>query len=345
MIAWPKVTRPTELGGLGISNLQYLCWALRLRWLWLQKTEPDKPWAFLPIKAPSQVKAFFSVAVRSSVGNGKNTRFWTDRWLPGKSFEHSYPHLFAAVATRAKGRTVFDALNNRRWISDLKGALTVNVLLEYLQLWDLLENVELQPEVEDTHIWQFSSSGLYSAKSAYEALFTGSTQFSPWERIWKSWAPNKCKFFMWTVAYKKCWTADRLARKGLPHPEVCPLCDQSDETLDHLLVSCVFSRQVWFAILHRFGLQDLAPQAEETSFEDWWEKISKRVSGQGKKGLNSIVILGAWTLWNHRNRCVFDGANPSLPTSISAFREELLQWSLAGARGVSFLLAQAPAAS
>jgi len=45
------------------------------------------------------------------------------------------------------------------------------------------------------------------------------------------------------------------------------------------------------------------------------------------------------------NRCVFDGANPSLPTSISAFREELLQWSLAGAQGVSFLLAQAPAAS
>ena len=29
---------------------------------------------------------------------------------------------------------------------------------------------------------------------------------------------------------------DRLARKGLPHPAVCPLCDQVEETLDHLLV-------------------------------------------------------------------------------------------------------------
>lgn len=44
LVAWPKVTRPTELGGLGISSLQQLGWALRMRWLWLKKTEPDQPW-------------------------------------------------------------------------------------------------------------------------------------------------------------------------------------------------------------------------------------------------------------------------------------------------------------
>ena len=67
-----------------------------------------------------------------------------------------------------------------------------------------------------------------------------------------------------------------------------------------MLVSCVFSQQVWFTILQGFGSQDLTPQAVEPSFEEWWDNINKRVSGQGKKGLNSIIILGAWTLWNHR---------------------------------------------
>ena len=38
LIAWAKVTRPPELGGLGIYNLQFMCWALRLRWIWLQKS-------------------------------------------------------------------------------------------------------------------------------------------------------------------------------------------------------------------------------------------------------------------------------------------------------------------
>jgi hypothetical protein len=46
-------------------------WALRLRWLWLKKTDPDRPWASFNIKAHPSVKAFFSAAVSSLVGNGK----------------------------------------------------------------------------------------------------------------------------------------------------------------------------------------------------------------------------------------------------------------------------------
>jgi hypothetical protein len=97
--------------------------------------------------------------------------------------------------------------------------------------------------------------------------------------------------------------------------------------------------------LKGFGLQDLAPQAMEPPFEEWWERISMGVSGQGRKGLNSIVILGAWSTWNHQNHCVFENANPSLSTIVSIVNDELLQWSFAGARGVSYHLTQAPAAT
>ena len=90
---------------------------------------------------------------------------------------------------------------------------------------------------------------------------------------------------MWTVAHKNCWTADRLARKGLHHPAACALCDKTDETNDHLLVSCVFSWQVWFAILQGIGLQALAPQAVDLSFEVWWAAASNRVAGQEPKSL------------------------------------------------------------
>jgi hypothetical protein len=118
----------------------------------------------------------------------------------------------------------------------------VAMLTEYLCLWDLSDFV-LQPEVKDSHIWQLSSSGKYSAKSAYEGLFIGAIQFRPWERIWKNWAPGKCKFFMWLVAHNKCWTADRLATLNAVHS------DQAEEIIDHLLVSCVFTREVCFIIL------------------------------------------------------------------------------------------------
>jgi len=140
----------------------------------------------------------------------------------------------------------------------------------------------------------------------------------------------------------KIWTADRLAKRGLNHPPKCPLCDQIEETIDHLLVSCVFTRQFWFIILQQFGLQAAAPQLADICFVDWWGGVSNMLSGQGKKGVNSIIILGAWLIWKHRNRCVFDGETPNVSRVVEAFREEVQLWSVAGARGVSYLLALAP---
>ena len=75
---------------------------------------------------------------------------------------------------------------------------------------------------------------------------------------------------------------------------------------------------------------------------EWWGGASNRFSGQVKKGVNSIIILGAWLVWKHRNYCIFDGGTPALARVISEFREEAQLWSIAGARGVSYLLALAP---
>ena len=74
----------------------------------------------------------------------------TGGWL-GKAWSALSHTLFLVVTARGRERTIFDALDNRRWVSDLKGALTLDVIFEYLQLWDFLENYELQPDLEDTH--------------------------------------------------------------------------------------------------------------------------------------------------------------------------------------------------
>jgi hypothetical protein len=106
-VAWGKVCRPIELGGLGIFSLKEMGWALRMRWLWLSKTDPGKPWSFLPMKFPEKVKCFFSTALLTEIGSGTSTLFWQDRWLHGKSIEDLAPRVLAVVPKRTvSSRTV-----------------------------------------------------------------------------------------------------------------------------------------------------------------------------------------------------------------------------------------------
>ena len=81
--------------------------------------------------------------------------------------------------------------------------------------------------------------------------------------------PMPCKFFIWLVVHNRCWTAGRLAKRGL-HPEVCPLCDQAEETISHLLVGVLFAHQVWASIFQLLGIVQLAPNLSVGHFSYWW---------------------------------------------------------------------------
>ena len=83
----------------------------------------------------------------------------------------------------------------------------------------------------------------------------------------------------------------------------------------------------------------LTPQCDETSFDDWWNRSSNAVGVHLIKGLNPIIILRAWTLWNVHNRCVFIVESPNLARALLLASEEHLYWSLAMARCINNLLA------
>jgi hypothetical protein len=139
-------------------------------------------------------------------------------------FRTWHQHFFANVSVRTRRRkTVAESLNND-WVNDIQGGLSWHHFAEFFRLWNYVQDVTLSDQ-DDRHIWKLESDGEYSSKSAYKAFFEGSTTFKPWKRIWKSWAPNKCKMFMWLAVRNRCWTSDRLARRGLPHPDRCSLCD------------------------------------------------------------------------------------------------------------------------
>jgi hypothetical protein len=85
------------------------------------------------------------------------------------------------------------------------------------------------------------------------------------------------------------------------------------------------------------GLANLSPASNESTFADWWEKVCKQVHKSKRRGFNSIIILGAWCLWLHRNKAVFDGVRPSFQGIKSVFLDEFECWRLAGARHLEAL--------
>jgi hypothetical protein len=75
LVAWEVVCKPTSLGGLGIKNLKLQGLALRARWHWLRRTDPEKPWQGLPpIKDVAAMEVFESLA-KIEVGDGRTVLF------------------------------------------------------------------------------------------------------------------------------------------------------------------------------------------------------------------------------------------------------------------------------
>ncbi|TVU10898.1 hypothetical protein EJB05_44453, partial [Eragrostis curvula] len=246
------------------------------------------------------------------------------------------PLVVEAVPSRTqKPRLVSEALTDLSWTHDIQGGLSMIGLYELFQLADIISELTIT-ENEDRHVWHLDASRQYTTKSAYRAFFNGAINFEPWRKIWKTWAPPKCKVFLWLAVRNRCWTADRLARRNMPHPASCLLCDQVAEDVQHILTTCVFAREFWFTILSRFGLQQHAPSLHARSFSDCAKRVQKE---KKRKGFNSLVVLSAWMLWKHRNGCVFDGATPSMPDLLRTFEDEHHLWCMAGARSLTSLSA------
>jgi hypothetical protein len=133
----------------------------------------------------------------------------------------------------------------------------LGVLAKFLNLWDILPQVVLQPRSENKHIRQFTASGVYTAKPAMMVSFK-----APFNLVHGSVFGEPG---LLTNAVFSCgWSCTESAGLQIVllgwvlHHKKCLLCDQEEETISHLLVSCVFSRAFWFELFQKFGLQNLA---------------------------------------------------------------------------------------
>lgn len=134
-------------------------------------------------------------------------------------------------------------------------------------LLTLIPKKDSAADVKDRFSWKWSANGAFSSRTTYQALFAGTVPLAGAANVWHSFAPMKYKMHAWLALRRRCWTADRLRRRGLQSHVPCPLCTSSDETLDHLSILCPFALQVWHGAIARLDFPLPAPTG---SISDWW---------------------------------------------------------------------------
>uniref|UniRef100_A0A452Y5M8 Reverse transcriptase zinc-binding domain-containing protein n=1 Tax=Aegilops tauschii subsp. strangulata TaxID=200361 RepID=A0A452Y5M8_AEGTS len=85
--------------------------SLRLRWLWLARTDTDRAWQGLDLQFTSEERVLFYASTTMAIRDGRTALFWEDRWLGSQSVRELAPMLFQCIPKhRRKSRTVAEAM-------------------------------------------------------------------------------------------------------------------------------------------------------------------------------------------------------------------------------------------
>jgi hypothetical protein len=120
--------------------------------------------------------------------------------------------LLKFISKPALNRSLAEAHTDGKWIEDIKGKLSIPALMQFCELWE-------------------TPNGTFSNKSAYHTLW-----LVPWQYA-EFWCRRNIVSPLPNHLRNRHWTTDRLARRGLQHPQVCPLCAQEPETIHHLMIT------------------------------------------------------------------------------------------------------------
>ena len=167
--------------------------------------------------------------------------------------------------------------------------------MQALAIWDECQEVTLSPLIEDKWEWSWNPKGLFTTRSVCQAHLKTKISCDLAEAISRAWAPMKCKLAMWLFIHQRVWNADRLQRRGLPHPSSCSFCGSVEENAHHLFMRCVVVNTRWRQILSWANIQRAAPSIQ-VNLREWWVHTRVFFTRTTRKKLDTMIVLVAWVL-------------------------------------------------
>ncbi|KAJ0435377.1 putative reverse transcriptase zinc-binding domain-containing protein [Helianthus annuus] len=122
---------------------------------------------------------------------------------------------------------------------------------------------------------------------------------------WNKWLPLKVNIFGWRMSLNRLPTKECLIKRKIQIiNDLCPLCMEFTETLDHIFTTCHCAQKIWSLISSWINLPHVMPFyiIDILKFHEGIKGSSNFVTA-----VQSVMLLACWALWKHRNSIVFNG--------------------------------------
>ena len=145
---------------------------------------------------------------------------------------------------------------------------------------------------------------------------------------------------LWLTLLGKPNTQDLLTKKGiLPSQDnLCTFCAVQPENIDHILLQCQISWNIWHRVAEDFGVQIDRQLSFRQFYEDW---MAKGFHNPVRKKLHIVAFFAvSWSLWTSRNKMIFEAQELDLSTLCHKIRWRIACWSKAWKEPIPYTTAE-----
>ncbi|KAK9078786.1 hypothetical protein SSX86_002844 [Deinandra increscens subsp. villosa] len=247
--------------------------------------------------------------IKSKVKSGEDTLFWIDTWVGETPLKFCFPALYAIE--KHKRCCVKDRMGGATggiqfcadWFRPLNSAGEWG---EWNNLIAMISGIQLVSG-EDQWSWVHGGDRSFSVKSVKEMLLQPAVEDS--QLKWLPLVPKNVNIFGWRMRKQRLATKLGLRLRNINVGSLfCPLCDEVEESEEHLFTSCLVSSAIWAMIsdwcsippIFAFSISDLL-QVHQTCGK----------SPKSQKLVQMVVLAACWCVWLARNNKVFNGNTTS----------------------------------
>lgn len=145
-----------------------------------------------------------------------------------------------------------------------------------------------------------------------------------WKNMWNSKAPPKVLNLIWRAVNHCLPTKTQLQSKHVSVDNMCPVCNEEEESVEHALVKCRLTGRVWQLYNQNITMEECR------EFPSW---LKNRLTGQSKENKTKILTL-CWSIWRARNDLVWNNRRWKEIKIIAKAWEYFSQWKVAQSRKI-----------